>query len=403
MRVLIVGSYLYPAVCFGGPALVLKDLARGLKDRGLEVETIVTSANEPRDDAPRIAYVDGVKTHYAKRRRGNRWFFSFALGRAVWKALPSFDILHVHGLWLWSTAVACAAARHFRVPYVLTPHGTLDPWALSQKAIKKQLYLSLIERRNLRCAAAVHCLTHREEEEVLRLVPEADLCVIPNGVTTDCDVLTDSDRLNFRQKYPGLENRRVVLFLSRIDKKKGLDTLTAAFASLRKSAPDLHLLIAGQGDPDYVDRMKAKARVFGIEDAVTFAGLLDGKEKAAAFDIAKVFVLASKGEGMPMSVLEAMARGRPVVITPECNLSDVVEGEGAGIVVNGDAESVADGIRRILEDPKAAQMGRRGALAVHDRFGLDAVTEKLAGLFESIVEAGHAKNPTRRSSNRNER
>jgi glycosyltransferase involved in cell wall biosynthesis len=386
IRVLLVGSYCRPAACFGGPSEVLFDLAAGLAGRGFDAEVITTAANEPQDDEARIENIDNVKTQYVNRWRNNRWFFSPSLGHAVWKAAPSFDVLHIHGLWLWSTAVASAAARTFGIPYVLMPHGTLDPWALGHKAEKKHLYLSLIEKRNLVHAAAVHCLTEREKEQVHSVVSDARCEVIANAVTIDPTELTDLDRQLFRQKFPTIENKQVVLFLSRIDPKKGLDILIPAFAALFGRTKNAHLLIAGSGNFEYVEAMKDLVKEFGIENEVTFAGLLVGREKLAALDAASVFVLPSRGEGLPMAVLEAMAFKIPIVITKECNLDNAALGRGAGIIVQGNPKSLADEMARVMSHKtEAKQMGEAGAALIQEHFALNEVVKKLGALFEEIV------------------
>ncbi len=392
-RVLMVGPYFFPATCYGGPVWTMKDLSRGLVGRGIDVEIVTTSANEPKDDPPRVEEIDGVVIRYERRWPGSRWFFSPGLARTIVARAPHFDILHIHGIWVWPTLVACAASRWFRIPYMLVPHGTLEPWALSQKALKKKVYLKLLEMSNLRHAAAVHCLTTREEKQVLALVPGAKCHVIPNAVTIAPSMLSDKGRLAFFARFPILRGKRVVLFLSRLHKKKGLDLLVPAFARVWAKDHRAHLLIAGPNEAGYqseVEKMVAQER---LEEHVTFTGLLNGEDKLAAFDAAEVFVLPSYSEGLPVVVLEAMAMGRPVVITDQCNLTEEVTRYGAGKVVENTTMSIADGIYSMLNDKIGAdEMGRRGMQLIEDRFTLDAVTNRLVQIFEAAARCGRQNN-----------
>jgi len=366
---------------------VLKDLAKGLSDRGVYVEVVTTAANEPEDAQPREEFVDGIVVRYLPRWRRSGWYFSPELWRTVTKLAPRFDLLDLEGVWTWPAAVGCAVARKAGKPHVVTPHGSFEPWALAHKGMKKRIYFPLIERRNFALAAAVRCLTNREAEQTRALVPGARCEVVPNAVAIDPLALTDAGRQAFAKRFPGLAGQRVVLFLSRILQTKGLDLLIPAFARVAARFPDAHLVIAGPDEVGYQAKVERLIAVRGLEKAVTFTGLLDGQDKLAAFDRAEAFVLPSRGEGLPVVVLEALAFGLPVVITDPCNLTDEVLESGAGFVVDTTVGAVAEGLERVLGDPLGARaMGDAAATLARERFSLDVVTARLVDLFDSILQ-----------------
>lgn len=387
MKVLVVTPYYYPATCFGGPVWVTKDLSEGMAKKGIDVQVLATAANQPIDDVPRVERMHEVTISYEKRLGNSPWFFSPALGRRAFELAPRFDILHVHGIWAYPNAIGCIAARERRKPYILVPHGCFDPWALAHKKYKKIPYFSLIEKRNIRLADAVHCLTQREADQVRALVPEARCEVIPNAATIDPADLTETGKQAFSARFPTMEGKRVVLFLSRIHQKKGLDLLIPAFAKVAARFSDAHLAIAGPDEGGYRATVESLISKHGIDNAVTFTGLLNGQDKLAAFDRAEVFVLPSHSEGLPVVVLEAMAFGKPVVITDPCNLTDEVRGNGAGLVVDTTVESLAAGIESVLANPvQAKAMGEAGRKLAIDKFSLESVSGALIRLFQETIE-----------------
>jgi glycosyltransferase involved in cell wall biosynthesis len=279
------------------------------------------------------------------------------------------------------------------VPYVLSPRGSFDPWALAYKGDKKRAYLSLIEKRNLRHAAFVHCLTRREAEQVRALVPQARCEVIPNAVTIDTSPVAKDDRDALLVRFPELRGKRIALFLSRIHEKKGLDLLVPAFARVAARVPDSHLVIAGPDEGGYKATVEGLVRRQGLEPRVTFTGLVNGEDKRAVFAAAELFALPSYSEGLPVVVLEAMAMGLPVLITRECNLDDEVLAAGAGVIAKPTIKSIADGLERIFLDAVAgSKMGAAGQSLARKSYSLDSLAARLADLFEEVIRP--RSNPT---------
>lgn len=298
-------------------------------------------------------------------------------------AVAAADCLHLHGVWDPVVFRAARLARRAGKPYVLTPHGMLDPWCLRQSRLKKVVALRLGYRAMLDRAAVLHALTSDEAGSFRALGLTARVEIVPNGVSlADADPPADVAPFD----VPGLGGRPYVLFLGRLHFKKGLDFLGDAFAILARRLPEVHLVVAG---PDEGARSDFTRRVAigGLTARVHVVGPLIGAAKWAALRGAACFCLPSRQEGFSVAVLEAMACGTPVVISPECHFPEVGS-HGAGIVVPLDAGALADALAGILVNPPTRMaMGTSARNLVRDRYAWDRVVEQMNVVYEIAVGA----------------
>ena len=197
----------------------------------------------------------------------------------------------------------------------------LEPWALEHKKIKKYYYYRCLEKPALNRAYAIHLTATPEAEHIAPLKLRPPQVVIPNGVhLKDFDILPDAE-LFFRE-FSDLRGKRLVLFLGRIDPKKGLDLLAPAFERVRRQFNNLHLVIAGPDNISFLSTAQSFFSKEGCLEAVTFTGMLTGSLKYAALAAASVYIAPSYSEGFSMSVLEGMASGLPCVLTTGCNFPE---------------------------------------------------------------------------------
>ena len=265
------------------------------------------------------------------------------------------DIVHVHGLWTIPGTVACRSARRHAKPYIITLHGMLALWSLKRSRRKKRVYAALFENRNLENAAALHFLNDSERDEAKLFGASTRSFVIPNAV--DLEGFTDlPTRQALDHVIPQAQGKTVVLFLGRLHKKKGLDTLIPAFAQASARSPDLHLLIAGPDEGGYRARVEGWVGDHNLNESVTFLGSVHGDDKKTLWGGADIFVLPSHEEGDSMAVKEAMAARLPVVVTRQCRIPQV-ETRGAGLVVDPTPESVADALVALDEPLKCFSCG----------------------------------------------
>lgn len=297
------------------------------------------------------------------------------------------SIVHIHGLWQKHGRVGARLARKHRVPYLVAAHGMADPWALRQKAWKKQIYARLIEDRNLQHAACLHALARPEVQSLRALAPRTPIALSPNGVDLQpFDNLPPRDALVDR--YPNLRDRFLLLFFSRVHPKKGLDLLAPAFAAIAREHPHVHLLLAGKDDGALTPFL-AHIRYARLDGRVTVLGHLAGAAAREAWGAADAFVLPSYSEGFSMSVLEALAARVPALVTHACNFPDL-ETERAAITVDSSLPGVEQGLRDLLRmsDPDRRAMAARGRELVETHYTWAAQARKLAAVYRWLTHGG---------------
>ncbi len=310
-----------------------------------------------------------------------QWLRDRALRSRFRNEIAHADGVHIHGLWEQSTAIAGHTARALRKPYILSAHGMLEPWALSNRRFKKLLYSALFERANVAGATCLHALTAAEAADYRRFGARGPIAIIPNGVHIPASTGSDT----FLAQFPLLRGKRIVLFLGRIHYKKGLDLLIQSWAAITKQHPDAHLVIAG---PDFEGtRAPLEARVTELDlgSTVTFPGMLRSELKWSALAAAEAFVLPSYSEGLSVSVLEAMGTGLPVIITEQCNLPEV-EHLQAGWLIQSTAVSLTSSLQEMLTNSPVLNraIGDRGRSFVADRYTWATVGAQMAELYRWV-------------------
>jgi glycosyltransferase involved in cell wall biosynthesis len=300
------------------------------------------------------------------------------------------QVVHVHGVWDAALVEAGAMARAARVPYVLTPHGMLDEWALSVKPWKKKAALWLGRRELIRGAACVHVLSAYERACVERGGFHTRVVTVPNGVNlSDIDPLPE--RGLFRAEHPELGDDPFVLLLARLHEVKGGDILIRALKGLLKTTPSARVVFAGP-DEGAGESWKKVAQEIGVADRVHFVGAVYGRRKYEALADAAAFCLPSGHEGFSMSVAEALASRVPVVISEECHFEEV-EKSGAGWVVKREVEAVKKALEEVFSDPKSAQeRAARGRALIEGGFTWDRIGQRLGAAYaEALVDTSQAR------------
>ncbi|HEX2972065.1 MAG TPA: glycosyltransferase [Tepidisphaeraceae bacterium] len=377
----------------GGPGTALVGLGSAQAQVGLDV-TVLTAFAQGADLAPAEQLKrDGVNVQLIGPVRTPLGLHS-GIPAKINELLDQADIVHIHGLWeeIQHRAARLACARG--IPYLITPHGMLDPWSLSQRALKKRLYMAWRLRTNLNRAAAIHYTaeTERELAEPLGLRPPA--LIELNGVD-----LREFEKLpekgSFRKLFPQIGQRPLILFLSRIHLKKGLDMLIPAMAKVK--TPDAILVIIGPDPWGYGQTIKDLIQQHGIGDRTIFVGQVPADVRIAAFTDADIFVLPSYQENFGIAVAEALAAGTPVVISDQVNIHREISAAGVGGVVRRDVDLVAAEMDRWLQDAELRRAAAEKARPfVWDRWGWTQIARRWIGHYDRIVaehraaKSGHA-------------
>jgi glycosyltransferase involved in cell wall biosynthesis len=299
------------------------------------------------------------------------------------KEIKSFDIVHMHNYITFQNTVASHYARQYGVPCVLQAHGALAR-KLGRKWVNK-ISDTVWGRRILRDASKVIAVTKIEAKQYQDLgLSEDKIEVVPNGIDlSEFDNLPE--RGEFRRKYGFNDNEKIILYLGRVHKIKGLDLLARAFADLSKPLNDIRLVIVGPDD-GYLSSLKKLVAALGISDKVLFTGPLHGQEKLKAYVDAEVYVLPSVYEIFGITVLEALGCGTPVIVTDRCGIADVIDGQ-AGLVVPYDEEQLRNAVLKLLDDDKMRQrFSQKGKLLVREKFNWEQIVEQIEGLYERVIK-----------------
>jgi len=366
LRVLhVVPTYL-PARRYGGPIVAVHGLCKALVAKGHSVEVFTTNVDGTGTlDVPVDERVDldGVRIHYFPSPIP-RLYWSPLLGRRLAQRAREFDVIHTHAVYLWPGVAAARAARQANVPYVIAPRGMLVPELIRQKSrVAKTLWLRVMERRGFAGAAGIHFTSALEWQEAKRVrLPLPHPFVVPNGI--DLEPRPDVARRD-----------DLLLFLGRINWKKGLDRLIEALPRI----PDTRLVVAGNDEEGLTPRLRELAVRLGVADRVEFPGPVYGAAKQELLARATLFVLASTSENFGNAVLEALAMETPVVLSGDVGLADDVVRAGAGVV---GLEEI-DALRR--DHALRAKMGENGRRLVETKFTWETVADEMERAYRSVM------------------
>ncbi len=403
MRILHVIASIAPR--YGGPSVACPALCQELARRGHEVSIYTTNVDGNGHQPIPLAKPltdKGVEVRYYPGWTIPREYKpSLSLWRALRKKILTVDVVHIYSMYIFSATAAAHFCRKYYVPYLLHPHGTLDPYLLRRHALRKGIYTILLERKRFRHAAAI---LFNSAEEMRLAAPWLTRhmstasgntrpinAVVPVGVESDWFVPLDpAVRQQIYSRFPSLNGKRLIVFFGRINFKKGLDILARAFAAVARQQPDTHLVIAGPDDGGHSKRVRQWLAEGGVLPQATFTGPLWDKHRCALMQMADVFILPSYSENFGQSVAEAMASGIPVVISDQVNLWPEVRTANAGIIVRCDVEETAQAALTILRNAHVArEMGHRGRRLVHERYTWNAVGAQMEQLYEEICRSGN--------------
>lgn len=387
------------AIRNGGLATAVAGLAYGLQKAGVTTEIFTTDLASP-PQGKRLTRglaasdfppdIDGITMSLFEVNHPFRLAYSRQLGQTLSRGIRNFDVVHIHGLFLYPQFAAWRAATRFHVPYVVSIHGMLDPFLRSRGRLRKSVNDLLWQRRMLDNAHGIH-FTSLEE---LSLVSDLKLCspkfVIPNGLN-----LARFNELpspsGFRSRFLNGINGPIILNHGRITQKKGLDILIRALSLVNQTHKEATLVIVGPDDEQLEAELVALARALNIENQVKFVGSLVGNDLLSALAAADLWCLPSHSENFGLAVVEAMAAGLPVVTTALVNIAQEAADHGALAIATLAPESFANHILEFLQDPEKRH--RIGETARHyvQRYDWTEVSKMFMAGYESILGRGSSQ------------
>jgi glycosyltransferase involved in cell wall biosynthesis len=385
----------YMDVKAGGPPVVVENLVNHMGPLGCEFRIVFTPLFSNGDADSLVKQVSRLAPA-EMLPRGDFGLLCDRRARAlVLDMVKLSDIVHVHTLWNPLNRLAFDACLRHRRPYVLMPHGMLDPYSLGVRRWRKRAYMAAVEGDHLRQA---HRLIYTTSEE--QRLADSQVSKLPGGAvvrlgaeapTVDpIDMATE-----FVDAFPIVRDRRQLLFLGRLHEKKGLDRILSALPEIVHVHPDIILTIAGSGSPQFEQTIRSEIERLALGDRVLMAGFLQGTLKWGAYASASLFLLPSRQENFALSVAEAMHAGLPVIVSDKVNTWPLVNDAGAGIVMPESltGATLASAIIKLLNDRNGMRkMGRRGKEYAEQHLTWRRAAREMLDCYQDVMREAGAVN-----------
>lgn len=287
------------------------------------------------------------------------------------------DVVHVNCCWLPSCSVFQRMAQQRGYKVVLTPHGMLEPWIIKRHYwTRKFPALMLYQKNAIRKADCIHVTADSERDNLLKLGYNKNVKVVRLGIDAESIVL----------KYSWKKTKQI-LFLSRVHVKKGINFLIEAATILREQLQGYKIIIAGEGDADYVVTLKREIKENGLQDIVQLKGGVYGEEKWRLLQTSDFFVLPTHSENFGLAIAEALASGTPVITTVGTPWSDLNDPH-AGAWIEIGVQPLVDALRKFLAltDRELEDMGRNGRKLIESKYSAKVMAEEMMRVYKSVIE-----------------
>lgn len=317
-----------------------------------------------------------LETHNAVIHRIPPGWLCYFSAKELLKELRP-DVVHINGCWQPQLLFFQRAAQSLRIPVVLSPHGMLEPWIVKRHYwTRKWPAIQLYQRGLVKRADCLHATADTEKDNLLRLGWNPHIALIPNAVNLEELPIKDNWSL-----------KRRIVFMSRLHVKKGIELLLEALSHLKPDLDGYEVIIAGEGEPDYVETLKKAAISFGLSEVVKLVGGVYGAEKVCLLQSADFFVLPTYSENFGIVVAEALACGTPVITThgtPWKELEDFACGWYIQVGLGALETHLQKAISASEEDLK--RMGLHGRKLVENKFTVQAVAQKFLGIYKTLAK-----------------
>ena len=364
MKVLLVTTCIDKS--FGGPARSIPLLARGLSAAGVDVTLMVVRSDNMNTG---LLEGSGVKLKVLEKGYKVREVRRFV-------ADEHFDLVHGQAIWEPLCHFARVAASKCKVPFISTPRGSLEPWSLEQKRIKKLIAMLVYQKRDLNKSVCIHATCKMEADNIRALGIKAPIAVVPNCI--------DVDALPVRKGTEGVKKQ--ALFLSRIHPKKGIEMLLDAWDNIHDSFPDWNLVIAGNGDPIYVEELHGAISRMGLSRCVRLLPPRFGQDKIDLYNESALFVLPTFSENFGVVIAEALACGVPVITTTNTPW-ELINGKHAGWCINLGQEELENALTAAMSKDleELVKMGEKGSDFVRKVFSVPVIAAATIKMYEAAL------------------
>lgn len=380
MKILNICGYSWD---IGGPPKIIYDHAVVQMSMGAEV-TILTPISEGQKI---YAIPEGAKVVTCKRHWLAKFWAEFSPELYSWikQHGNEYDIIHIHGVWHFAGVAPYLAG--ITTAKCITTHGLLDRWTISKGYWKKYIFGLLFQKSILKKTELIQINNTDEQEDLKRFLgfQHSNVKIIPNGMNLSNFAKLPKKGV-FRAKFNLPTDKKIVLFLSRINLKKGLDLLLPAFKTIASQREDCLLIMAGPDD-GYLTETQNFISDNSLQERIKLVGMLTGDDKLAAFTDADIFALPSHSEGFSIATLEALISGIPSLLSDRVGFGEAIKETDAAHLVTLNPESIVAGLNKMLDDEKYCRtLSQNGIDLVKNRYDIELVARQLYHEFEKIVK-----------------
>lgn len=371
----------------GGPSKAVIEMVSALREQGVDAEIATTNDDDESSlEVPLNTLVDykNVPIRFFARSTSSinavrEFNYSPAFKAWLNAHIDEYDLIHVHAIFSFIPSYTMWIARKRKLNYVVRTIGQLENWSLGQSKRKKDWYLKLIERANLEAANAIHFTADSEREQALKRFPLLSARTIPLGINKNEPLNEALIPTQWRLR----PNTPTICYVSRLHKKKGLELLLEALATIETI--DFQLVIAGTGESNYVSSLKALAKKLNLQEKCQFVGFVEGKEKQLLLESSDIFALTSYSENFGIAVLEAMAAGATPLVSKEVALAEVIANNRLGTVCDLTVDEISRHMIELLSNKVECQnSGDRAKHFVEQHYQWTAIATQLRELYHSI-------------------
>ncbi|WP_247234959.1 glycosyltransferase [Telluribacter sp. SYSU D00476] len=382
MRILNICAYTW---AIGGPARIIYDHTTEVLKYGHQVDILspMTPGEKSYPVPEGARLIECKRTPFLSKIYRE---FSTELYDYLKKNIHRYDVIHIHGIWHFGSLAPFLIEN--KVPKVITIHGLLDRWAIRHSQWKKQLVTFLYQKKLLGKADLIQINNTDEEEDVIQYLGyrPRNMVIVPNGMKM-ADYTNLPTKGTFRSEFKVPANKKLLLFMGRLNIKKGLDLLLPAFEEYNRQHQDTILILAGPDD-GYQEKTEAFIREKGMESSIRMVGMLTDKVKKAALADADLFVLPSYSEGFSIAVLEAMTAGVPTLVSDRIGFGDYLRQYDSACITPLTVEGVSQGLFKTLQNSTyCAEIAGKAFNMVKENFDIQVVAKRLLDEYVKISRA----------------
>ncbi len=361
----------------GGPAYSVPNLVNGLRNAGVAADIFTAIPDGCEVTLSQDVKVLGCKV--ASMSDLKQWY------NALNQTAIDYDLLHLHGCWSLKQLFASRASRKLGKPYCISPRGMLEPWSMAQGKLKKCFAWKLYQKSVFKHASLIHATAISEADNIKELGIKTPSAIVANGVDIPADISEESALQNVESRYPIMAGKRYIVFLSRLHYKKGLERLLAYWNKNRHIWPDTVLAIAGEGQADYVTKLKRLAVETVEAGQVLFTGGVYGQLKNDLLAGAAFFVLPTFSENFGIAIAEALAVETPVITTKGTPWSELIDRKcGWWVDLAGDEFEKTMELALNSTSHELKAMGQRGRKLMVEKYSWSQLAEEMMQAYMRI-------------------